>query len=400
MRPPERWPLHPAPAETESLSSWLRRIAASYGMYSYELLEHGLGHRELSDPDLNLNPPMHLLEELAKRTGLDQHRVSAMTMAGWVPWLFDSLDPAPDAYETYVHQLSVLLPPKRRNIYTPRKWLPWLPEAGARRGCPDCLEFSPALLLVWQLQVIASFPVHWCRLETYEGHPPDYIRWTTPAHDQRPLPKSLSLMDRRTWQAITTGSVDLPRYPVHAGIWFRLLRTILDELTTAQGRYGRQLDDVRRVWEHCGHPFRAGLYSWQPFETLHWTAQQQLLEATAAAMELIEAGSLTALGTSAHLLRPEPSPLISDGTPRGPLTATAGAQEKPTLDELLKQATDALDACIAAAKEDPVVAKQLFDFARYGCRGDQSLRGLRQTFAELQIPLDFLSQTENLRPFA
>jgi hypothetical protein len=32
MRPPERWPLHPAPAETESLSSWLRRIAASYGM--------------------------------------------------------------------------------------------------------------------------------------------------------------------------------------------------------------------------------------------------------------------------------------------------------------------------------------------------------------------------------
>ncbi|WP_139186697.1 hypothetical protein [Arthrobacter crystallopoietes] len=76
---------------------------------------------------------MHLLEELAKRTGLDQHRVSAMTMAGWVPWLFDSLDLAPDAYETYVHQLSVLLPPKRRNIYTPRKWLPWLPEAGARR---------------------------------------------------------------------------------------------------------------------------------------------------------------------------------------------------------------------------------------------------------------------------
>ncbi len=120
MRPPERWPLHPAPVEMESLSSWLRRIAASYGMYSYALLEHGLGHRELSDPELDLNPPTDLLEELAKRTGLDQHRVIAMTMAGWVPWLFDSLIPAPGAYETYVHQLSVLLPPKRRNIYTPR----------------------------------------------------------------------------------------------------------------------------------------------------------------------------------------------------------------------------------------------------------------------------------------
>ena len=400
MRPPERWPLHPAPAETESLSSWLRRIATSYGLHSYELLEHGLGHRELSDPELDLNPPRDLLEELAKRTGLDQHRVDAMTMAGWVPWLFDSLDPAPDAYETYVHQLSVLMPPKRRNIYTPRKWLPWLSETGTRRGCPDCLESRPTLLLFWQVPLMASCPVHGRRVETYEGRPPDYILWATPADDQRPLPESLSLMDRRTWQAITTGSVDLPRYPVHAGTWFRLLRTLLDELTTAQGRYGRQLDDVRRVWEHCGHPFRAGLYSWQPFETLHWTAQQQLLEAAAAAMEMIEAGSLTALGTSAHLFRPEPNPRISDGTPRSTLTASAGAQEKPTLNELLKQAADALDACIAAAKEDPVVAQHLFDFARYGCRSDESLRGLRQTFAELQIPLDFLSQTENQSPFA
>lgn len=61
MRPPERWPLHPAPAETESLSSWLRRIATSYSMYSYELLEHELGHRGLSDADLDLNPPAHLV---------------------------------------------------------------------------------------------------------------------------------------------------------------------------------------------------------------------------------------------------------------------------------------------------------------------------------------------------
>ncbi|MDJ0355334.1 TniQ family protein [Paenarthrobacter sp. PH39-S1] len=82
VRPPERWPLYPAPAETESLSSWLRRIAASYGMYSFELLEHGLGHRELRDRELDLDPPTHLLEELARCTCLDHHRVSAMTTAG------------------------------------------------------------------------------------------------------------------------------------------------------------------------------------------------------------------------------------------------------------------------------------------------------------------------------
>ncbi|MDJ0459688.1 hypothetical protein PUN71_020975 [Arthrobacter sp. NQ7] len=44
-------------------------------MYSHQLLEHGLGHRELSDAELDLNPPPHLLDELANRTGLEQHRV-------------------------------------------------------------------------------------------------------------------------------------------------------------------------------------------------------------------------------------------------------------------------------------------------------------------------------------
>lgn len=369
-------------------------------MYSHQLLEHGLGHRELSDAELDLNPPSHLLDELAKRTGLEQRRVSAMTMAGWVPWLFDSLTPAPDTYETYVHQLSVLLPAARRQIYTPRKWQPWLAETRVLRGCRECLESGPTILLFWQLPLMASCPAHRRRLETYEGHPADYIRWAAPAHDQRELPKSSALMDRRTWQAITTGSVDLPRRSVHAGVWFRLLRTLLDELSTPQGRYGRQLEDVRRVWEHCGHPFRAGLHSWQPFETLHWARQQQLLEAAAAAMEMIEDGTLTAIGTSAHLLLPEPKARISDGTPPRSLTGAAGVQKQPTMDELWNQVTATRDACIAAARTDPVVARHLFDFARYGCRSEESARGLRDTFAELQIPLGFLSQTEGDRPFA
>jgi hypothetical protein len=61
---------------------------------------------------------------------------------------------------------------------------------------------------------------------------------------------------------------------------------------------------------------------------------------------------------------------------------------------------DSLDAAIAAAKEDPVVAKQLFDVARYGLRNEESVRALRETFVELQIPLDFLSQTKDQQPFA
>ncbi|MDD1475396.1 hypothetical protein [Arthrobacter sp. H16F315] len=185
-----------------------------------------------------------------------------------------------------------------------------------------------------------------------------------------------------------------------AGIWFRLLRTLLDELTTAQGRYGRQLDDMRRVWEHCGHPFRAGLYSWQPFETLHWTAQQQLLEAAAVAMELIEAGSLTALGTSAHLLLPEPASNVGDGTRPAAPTATAGDQKEPTLDELWDRVVAAFDAAVEAAREDQETAKKLYDFALYGLGNRGSGNGIREAFTELKIPLDFLSHKDNGEPFA
>jgi hypothetical protein len=373
MRPPERWPLHPAPAETESLSSWMGRIASSYGMYSAELLEHGLGHRELRDTDLDLDPPADLLEQMSRHTGLDQHRVSAMTMAGWVPWLFDSLVPGPGTYETYVHQLSVLLPPNRRKIYTARQWLPWLPAAVEQRGCPECLENSPAVLLFWRLPLMVICPVHGRRLESYVGHGAYFIKWTAPVHDQRAVPKSLSLMDRRTWQAISTGSVDLPRHRVHAGIWFRLLRTLLDELTTARAGCRRQLDDILRVWEHCGYPFRAGLSTWEPFENLNWTTQQQLLEAAAVAMELIEDGSFTAVGASAYLLRPEPIRSIGDGTRPAPRTASAFEQDEQRLDELWKQVVSAVDAAVDAAKDDPATAKQLRNLAMhgYGCESQR-----------------------------
>lgn len=391
MRPPERWPLHPPPVEAEALTSWLQRTASRYGLYSIELFDHDLGHPGVREPGLDLDPPAPLLTELAKRTGLSHHRLAAMTMAGWMPWLFDSLAPSPDGYETYVHQLSVLLPPNQRKIYTPGRWLPWLTESGTRRGCPDCLESSPEMLLFWQLPVMASCPLHKRLLETHEGIIDDDVLWTTPGHDQSAVPEALSLMDRRTWEAITTGSVDLPRRSVHAGIWFRLLRTLLDELSTTQGRYGRQLGEVRRLWECCGHPFRAGLHTWRPFEELQGNTQQQLLEAAALAMEMIEAGSLTALGASAHLLQPEPESRISDGTPPATSAEDADDQKEPSLNVMWNRVVDSLDDAVEAAREDPAVARQLYDCTVYGCRDEESVLRLRETFAELGIPAEPVS---------
>ncbi|AOT03649.1 TniQ family protein [Arthrobacter sp. U41] len=208
--PPPRWPLHPAPAEAEALSSWLNRLAGTYRMDTSALLEHGLGQGRIQDRQLDENPPATLLTELARCSGVGR-----------------------------------------------------------------------------ELPLMLSCPRHGRRIETYEGLPPDYLRWTSATSDPPSTRDAVTLMDRRTWQAITTGSVDLPRRRVHAGIWFRLLRTLLDELSTAQGRYGRQLAEVRLVWEYCGHPFRAGMHAWRPFENLHWEKQKQLLEAAAAGEKLI-----------------------------------------------------------------------------------------------------------------
>ncbi|THJ65614.1 transposase [Arthrobacter echini] len=398
---PTHWPLHPAPVQAEALSSWLRRLASAYGMEASELLAHGLGHGNLQDQELDHNPPATLLTELSRRSGVSRDRVAVMSMIGWTPWLFDSMNPDPEAYRAYVHQFSVLLPHRRRKLHDPAQWLPWLPKHRIHKACRECLTSTEpvALVLFWQLPLMLSCPSHRRRLETYAGQAPEYRRWTFVAAAPSQVSDSVALMDQRTWQAITTGSVNLPRRRVHAGIWFRLLRTLLDELSAVEAQCGRrQLEEIRLLWEHCGYPFRAGLLLWRPFESLPWSIQQQLLEAAALAMEHIETGTLTASGTLAHLLSPEPDRRINDGTPprpsgRQPARKQASAPAVRALDDLWKQAVDAQEAAVNAARGNSASAQQLYNFALYGRRTERSVRRLQDDFVQLQIPTDFLSDT-------
>ena len=115
MKPAPRWPLHPAPREGEALSSWLNRVALCYHMEESELLEHDLGQGQVDDMDTA--PPQSLLAMLTQRSGIELDRLRCMSLAGWVPWLLDSLDDQiPDALETYAFKLSVLLPILRRPL--------------------------------------------------------------------------------------------------------------------------------------------------------------------------------------------------------------------------------------------------------------------------------------------
>ncbi|TMR31737.1 hypothetical protein [Nonomuraea zeae] len=81
-----------------------------------------------------------------------------------------------------------------------------------------------------------SCPTHGRRLETEQAF------WRAEALRQpapdRAAPEHILVMDRLTFQGLTSGTVSLPCRPVHVGVWLRLLRTLLDEasLSTSQVR--------------------------------------------------------------------------------------------------------------------------------------------------------------------
>jgi hypothetical protein len=81
-----------------------------------------------------------------------------------------------------------------------------------------------------------SCPLHGCWLESYWGVPGRFLGWENADAAPRTASDAIAAMDRRTWQALTTGHVELPRRRIHAGLWFRLLRTLLDELNTPLSR--------------------------------------------------------------------------------------------------------------------------------------------------------------------
>ncbi len=348
-------------------------------------------------------PPPGLIEVLEERTGVAPDRLRQMSVAGWVPWLLDDTGPVPDGFETYARQLSVLCLAGNRKTRIVSSWRPWLTDQMSPRACPECVAAKPSpqpYQLLWEIPIVSSCPAHGCWLEATNAGRGYFDIWEFTRPTPRPAPTQVLVLDQRTVDAFILGYVELPRRKVHAGIWFRFLRTIIDELSRPlSDNRPSDAETIRRIWKEAGYRCRDGQSLWRPYEQQPETVQQHTMEASATAIALLENGSITGRGTSAHLLQPEPTRSISDGTLPGTLKGTTGGRKQPTLAELWKQATDSLNTALEAAREDPEVAKQLYDFALYGCRSEVSVRRLRETFTELEIPLNFLSYAVDGRPF-
>jgi hypothetical protein len=92
--------------------------------------------------------------------------------------------------------------------------------------------------------------------------------------------------------------------PASAGIWFRLIRTIIDELgaTLSECRTAGRM--ILRIWKEAGYPFRAGPLRWHPYEDYPLDVQLHTLEATATTIYLLESKTLTGQGLDAALFQP------------------------------------------------------------------------------------------------
>jgi hypothetical protein len=387
MSPVRRWPLHPQPGAVEALSSWLTRLAAPYDLSAVELLRHNLGTASslltaAVLADLDWDPPTEVLTVLAERTGVGVAALRTMTMAGWVPWLTDTLSPgdaldAQELFDTYVRQHSVLLIPGQVGRNRVHRWRgPWMTAPGPaseRRVCPICAtDPQRGTALVWRLPITISCPEHACRLK------PEFEVKLALAQ-QTPMPtlsvgEHVAALDRLTHEGLITGRVGLPGHSVHVGVWFRLLRTLLDELSISPSRVGvRSRDILNHVWATVGGPVRAGLTAWRPFEQLDWPAQQSLLEAAAVALHLVQTGVIVARGTLGAALTVESHHRVYDGDEQA---------------YRLRESWDELNAMVVAARTDRDTARRFLGWF------PSSADWVRRILLDAGVPAEFLTLTE------
>lgn len=388
------WPLHPVPGQGEALTSWLQRLATIYGMEIDQLLRHNLTPPGAPMPknmrSLDLEASSDLITTLAERTGVPEKRVHLMTVAGWVPWLLDSLQPEEtpgSTYETYVRQDSALFTFKERPHREVLDWRAWLPlnskDRPVSRVCRACVENTTdnalAQPLIAELPITLTCPLHGCRLAPAFG-PYVFVGWENSNANERPALGQITIQDARTEEALTTGKVTLPRRTIHVGVWFRLLRTIIEEISTPLSKLRVQPRRmIEHIWREAGHPVRAGIIgAARTYESLPWPQQEMHLEAAAIAMHLVEGGVIEAHGTLGHLLTAEPDRTIYDGA--------------PTCD-LWDGARDAADKCLDLAQRDPLVARKVLAVLTRLTRSEQSFQRIRRDLIVLDIPEEFLPRT-------
>ena len=142
--------------------------------------------------------------------------------------------------------------------------------------------------------------------------------------------------------------------------------------------------DLRMIWECVDdRPPRALT---RPFEYLNRADQTRILAGAAAAITLIEEGTITAFGTHGDLLSPYPADPVFAGTPFPPSVPVPMSQAD-TASSAWERLPALIDAVIDAARENADTARSLYAFILLGAHTDQQIRRIDDTFNELGIDI-------------
>ena len=138
------------------------------------------------------------------------------------------------------------------------------------------------------------------------------------------------------------------------------------------------------IWETAGHPVRAGLKVWQPYEYLTWPVQKALLRAAAVAVQLAAGGRITARGVLGAAIRPAPQGRVYDGDRPSPYR------------NVWRDLAYAARHTMNRARTDRAAARQLLDLATTNCRTRDRCKLEILILQRLGIPTDFLPDVAEL----
>jgi len=278
--PARPWPMRVDPASGEALSSWLSRIALTYNVAYADLLERYLGVSR-SDGDINLTVDSDLIERIAYLTRFPFDKVRAMTFRGMTPFSFGK---EVGNFADYVLDQTALLNSWGRwegITGETLDWQPWISH-GLVRACRKCAASDKVIFakLEWLLPILLSCPKHGCYLEECFITPGRYISWKE-TRSGKPS-AATRLLDQITYQAMISGVATDYAGAKPAAIWFRKLRTVIEELSAPAYVHGEDRKIMKALWSKIGEDAPYAVR--RTFEKMKWEDQHQILQVAAFAI--------------------------------------------------------------------------------------------------------------------
>ena len=399
----KRWPLHPIPYVEESLLSWIMRIAKKYEIYPEDFLKHELDI-ELETQDLyivDINPPVHLLDKLSQHTGIAVNKIRELTAHSYVPLLIDAREPVnsngisnSNLFSEYINQFNIFPRKQSANDKNPfglimnSNWLPWFDYKRFVNtyGCEDCLkeDMEPYLRLYWRFSWMMTCPFHnqiLKRVKMYSFI--NYIKFYF-TQDTGEFPHSidnLRIIDEITLQAVTKGFVKTPSGYLHGGVWIRLLRSLIEELSLLQKNFPQiVLEVITSLWKEHGLTFRSGFNRYKVFEECDDSKQLILMLIASSTLQSIFNNHIKYPTSGIKLLTPE----VIGSQDLSSVYPWYISNSKP----LISKTIDILiDEVVTSMRSDPQVVVEFRNIIKAFDKSGKSLVSVDQTLKELGIKI-------------